>query len=140
MTNIFLYIILIIGFPIALAAQVTVNPFEKQIIEHFRKNTWPKDSIDRDNLLPKSYDKDYRVSISNNPIEFKLNHFVLRNPYFSPRFDNAEKELDNIKNFPKSYSVIFSNDLVSLFENGKFACYGLDSFERDFALEKKIKY
>jgi len=81
---------------------------------------------------------DCNVSISNEPVFFDTVHVIIRNPYFSEKYDNAEEEKDYVKNFPKSYSVIYQNSLISLFENGRFACINLDDFTRDLKLENKL--
>lgn len=138
MTKKYFNTILLIGITFSSLAQEIQNPFEKRIVEHFRKNTWPNDTIDKDNLRYGPFDEEFKVLISKSYLEFKINHQVIKNPYFSTKLENAEKELDNSKNFPKSYSIIFDNNLIALFENGKFACYTLDTIQRDTALENKL--
>ena len=73
----------------------------------------------------------HELEISDNPIFFEIKEIVLKNP-----FDNK---------FPVSFSVIYQNRLISLFEQGKFVCHTIPSMERDVAFEntintKKIEY
>jgi hypothetical protein len=77
----------------------------------------------------------FNVSISENPIPFDTNHFVIKNPYYTDDFDDYD---DNYINYPVSYSVIYDKKLVSLFRTGKFVCHKLDNMERDFDFEKKL--
>lgn len=79
--------------------------------------------------------EDFTVSISNKPIAFDFYYSVIENPYFTDDFDDYNK---NYINYPVSYSVIYDNRLVSLFRNGKFVCYNLVTFERDFDFEKLL--
>lgn len=74
---------------------------------------------------------EYKLEISDNPIFFEIKEIVLKNP-----FDNK---------FPVSFSVIYQNRLISLFEQGKFVCHTIPSMERDVEFEniintKKIEY
>lgn len=116
-----------------------------KLVEHFRDNNFvgfkiiPRDSIS-ENSLYKS--KDFKVSISKNPINFEVDTLVLKNPYYTDDFDDWE---DNYINFPKSFSVIYDEKLISLFGNGKFLCHNLNDYSRNKKLEselnsKKFKY
>lgn len=75
---------------------------------------------------------------TGNLIEFDLNEIVLNNPYFSKKYANAEEKKEEVKNLPKSFSVIFENSLISLFENGKFVCFNIGNFDRNTELENKL--
>ena len=60
---------------------------------------------------------------------------VIENPFYK---DDVDGYKNNYINYPISYSVIYDDRLVSLFQNGVFVCYSLDSFERDLDFEKKL--
>jgi hypothetical protein len=121
----------------------SIKNFETQVLKYFQKHNWDKRTITRDSLYKNPFfNGNFNVSISNEPIFFDTIHIIIKNPYFSEKYENTE---DYAKNFPKSYSVIYQNSLISLFENGKFACLNLDNFERNLNLEnkfntKKFKY
>lgn len=113
--------------------------FETQVLKYFQDHNWDKREITRDSLCKNRFlNGNFNVSISNEPIFFDTAHIIIKNPYFSEKYENAEAEKDYVKNFPISYSVIYQNSLISLFENGKFACINLDNFERDLKLENKL--
>ena len=135
----YLYILLIFCFSISVCAQNTSLNFEKKLLEHFqqRKQSWDHVEITRDSLYSSSFLKNnFTVSISDNPIEFDTAHIVVKNPYFSDKYEDNRRGF--VKNFPKSFSVIYQNSLISLFENGKLTCFKLDNFERDTNLENKL--
>lgn len=138
MINKLLYILLSFGLSISTFAQNKQLNFERTLIDYFQKQTWGKVTVTKDSLYLSPYKDKFKVSVSNNFIEFDTNHIVIKNPYFSVKYENAEEEKNNVKNFPKSFSVIYENSLVSLFENGKFACFNLDNFERNTKLENKL--
>ena len=79
--------------------------------------------------------EDFNISISDSPIAFDTLHLVIENPFYT---DDLDGYYDNYINHPISYSVIYDDRLVSLFQNGGFVCYGLDSFKRDLDFEKKL--
>ena len=54
----------------------------------------------------------------------KTKEIILENPYGN--------------GFPVSYSIIYQNRLVSLFESGQFVCHSIPSMQRDLLFEKKI--
>jgi len=138
MINKLLYIILGFGFSISTFAQNKQLNFENKLIEHFRKQTWEKVSVTRDSLYLSPYKDKFKVSVSDNYIDFDTNHVVIKNPYFADKYENADEQRNSVKNFPKSFSVIYENSLISLFENGKFACFNFDNFERNTKLENKL--
>lgn len=133
-----LCLLLVFGFSISGFAQSKQLNFEKKLIEYFQKQTFGNVVITRDSLYSSPFKRKFNVSISNNFIEFDTAHIVIKNPYFSDKYEDAEEEKDYVKNFPKSFSVIYENSLVSLFESGKFSCFKLDNFERDSELENKL--
>lgn len=138
MINKLLYTFILFGFSISAFAQSKQPEFEKKLIEHFKKQTWKEVVVTSDSLYKSPYNEKYRVSLSKNCIEFDTTHIVIKNPYFSDKYEEAEAEKVYVKNFPKSFSVIYENALITLFENGKFACYKLDNFGRDTILENKL--
>lgn len=133
-----LYILLILGFSISVCAQNKQLNFEKQLVDYFQKQSWDEITITRDSLYTNPFKEKFNVSVSKNFIEFDTTHIVVKNPYFAGKYEEAEEDKNYVKNFPKSFSVIYENSLVSLFENGQFACFKLDSFERDTELENKL--
>jgi len=139
-----LYILLTTFLSINLQGQTDnkkdlIKKFENSVIDYFQNRNWEKRTITRDTLYKSRFSSGkFNVSISNDPIFFETKHIIIQNPYFSQKFENAEEEKDYVKNFPKSYSVLYKNLLISLFENGKFACFNLNNFERDLKLENKL--
>ncbi len=127
-----------------ICSQSNAQNFDK-LVEHFRNNNFvgfeiiPRDSISESSLYKS---KEFNVSISKNPINFKVDTIVLKNPYYTDDFDDWD---DNYINFPKSFSVIYEENLISLFGNGKFLCHNLNDYSRNTKLEnelnsKKFKY
>jgi len=93
----------------------------ESIIKHFKEHNYSNETI----RLPLIHqDRDYKIEISNNPISFKLTWIHLDNP------------IDH--KYPISYSVIYQNKLVSLFEPGIFACYSIPELSRDTVFEKEL--
>ena len=91
------------------------------IIKHFTERNYSKDTI----ILPVIHkDKDYQIEISDNPIAFDIKEIVLKNP------------IDN--KFPISFSVIYQDKLISLFEPGIFVCFSIPTMNRDKAFEIKL--
>ena len=91
------------------------------LINHFKEYSYKNDTI----KLPLIYkNNNYKIVLSDNPIFVNLDDTVLKNP-----FGNK---------YPLSYSVIFHDNLVALFEPGNFACYKLPSLERNIKLERKL--
>ena len=133
-----LYILLIFGLSNSGYAQSEQLKFEKKLVEHFQKQTWEDVVVTRDSLYSSPFKEKFNVSVSDNYIEFDTTHLVIKNPYFSDKYDDAEEEKDYVKNFPKSFSVIYEHSLVTLFENGKFTCFKLENFERNTELENKL--
>jgi hypothetical protein len=116
------------------------SPYSKFLVEHFNdsvKNvTWKmiekekKKSVDsllleQDSLF---------VCVGENPLFNKVKKKVLKNPYF----DNSVEYYQEWKNLPITYSVVYKNNLISLFPKGKFVCHDLKVIERNFGLEKKL--
>ena len=83
-----------------------------ELIQHFK---------DYPNYLE---DEKYKIEISDTPIWFDIKEMVIKNP-----FDNK---------YPVSFSVIYQNKLISLFEQGVFVCHTIPSMKRDIEFEKEI--
>jgi hypothetical protein len=92
------------------------------LISYFKQynNNYGVDSIKLP-VIEKDYDQEFRLS--KNPIAFSLKDTVLEN------FKNT---------YPVSNSILFKNNLVSLFENGSFVCHILPSLKRNVYLEKLL--
>jgi hypothetical protein len=91
------------------------------IIKHFKERNYTQDTI----RLPLIHqNKDYKIEISDNPISLDLQEVVLKNPIDSK--------------YPISYSVIYQNKLISLFEPGTFVCHSIPSLNRDTTFERKL--
>lgn len=120
-----------------ICSQSNAQNFDK-LVEHFRNNNFvgfeiiPRDSISENSLYKT---KDFNVSISKNPINLKIDTFVIKNPYYTDDFDDWD---DNFINFPISFSVIYEDNLISLFDNGKFVSKNLNDFSRDTKLENLL--
>jgi hypothetical protein len=69
-------------------------------------------------------DKDFEIRLAERSLNLKEIQTVLKNPH-----SNSE--------FPLSFSVIYKDRIVSLFEPGKFACYDLN-LKRDLPLEIRL--
>lgn len=132
------YLLLFFGFSISAFAQNKQLNFENKLVEYFQKQTWGDSLITRDRLYLSPFKDKFKVSVSDNSIEFGTTHIVIKNPFFADKYEVSEEEKNYVKNFPRSFSVIYEKSLVSLFENGKFTCFKLDNFERDIKLEAKL--
>ena len=117
------------------AFEVLIKHFQddkKQELKFQREIGGEVDSTDYIIKLPvlwesyhtKDKDKMIKVEISDNPIVMKTKEIVLENPYGN--------------GFPVSYSVIYQDRLVSLFESGQFVCHSIPSMQRDLSFEEKI--
>jgi hypothetical protein len=60
---------------------------------------------------------------------------VIKNPFYTDDFDDWD---DNYINFPISFSVIYEENLISLFDNGKFVCYNINDISRNKRLENEL--
>jgi len=105
---------------------------KKMHLEQFRKNGVAVNAADFEIKLPVLWqsnletdkDKMIKVVISDDPIMMKTKETILENP-----FGNG---------FPVSYSVIYQDRLVSLFDSGQFVCHSIPAMQRDLSFEKKI--
>ena len=97
------------------------------LIKHFQESTNTKDSVWFPLWFFKNSDS-VSIKISDNPIVFELKEIVLKNPH---------KNSISYENLPISYSIIYQNKLVSLFETG-FACFSIPEMKRDADFEKTI--
>ena len=135
---------LFILLSIVISSQTCAQNFDK-LVERFRVNNFvgfeivPRDSINESSLYNS---KDFNISISENPINLKIDTLVIENPYYTDDFEDWD---DNYINYPKLSSVIYDGNLISLFGNGKFVCHRLKDFRRNQAFEeglnaKKFRY
>jgi hypothetical protein len=90
MVNKLLYIILSFGLSISTFAQNKQLNLERKLVDHFQRQTWGKVSVTRDNLYLSPYKEKFKVSVSDNYIEFDTNHIVIKNPYFADKFENVD--------------------------------------------------
>jgi len=79
------------------------------------------DSVTRNTLFRT---KEFNVSLSNNPIDLDIEYYKIKNPYGDSN--------------PISYYLIWNDNIISLFDNGEFACYNIKSLERNVNLESKL--
>jgi len=79
--------------------------------------------------------KDFSVSISKKPVYFEIDTLVIKNPFYTDDFDDWD---DNYINFPISFSVIYEDNLISLFDNGKFVCHNINNKSRNKKLESEL--
>ena len=114
------------------------SPYSSYLIKHFSKKSknvrWllkEKDSVSNSLLFKHG---NYIISVSNDPLIKKTKNVILKNPYYK----EVEKDAYNSNNYPISYSVVYNNKLISLFNEGKFVCHDLKVIERNFDLEKKL--
>jgi len=134
------YILVILLFSIHLFGQNdSTLAIENKLIEHFKARNWNDEAITRESLYKTNFAGDnFNLSISNNPINFKTEHIVIKNPYFSTKLNNSQEENEYTRNFPSSFSVIYQDNLIALFENGKFVCIELNTLNRNLALEEQL--
>ncbi len=112
---------------------------ERELVNYFDNDNYSNGNVSRDSLYYTDFeDGNYLLSISDNLIHFNFEQKTIENPYFDIKYEDADDERENVKNYPKSYSVIYFNHLISLFENGKFACFNLINFERNLDFENRI--
>ena len=97
-----------------------------QLLNHLEQNKYYRLNTKPDTIrLPLIHsDKDYKIELSDNPVAFDIEAIVLQNP------------VDD--KFPISFSVIYQDRLVSLFEPGVFVCHSITSLGRDIEFENKI--
>lgn len=82
-------------------------------------------SADSKTVLPTIHkNNEFEIRLSDTVLNLKERRVVLENPYGGGRY-------------PLSFSVIYKDRIVSLFEPGKFACYDL-ALNRDLAFEKRL--
>lgn len=91
------------------------------ILKHFKEYNYSQDTI----KLPLVHqNKNYKIEISDNPISLDLKEVVLKNPT-----DNK---------YPISYSIIYQDKIISLFEPGIFVCHSIPALKRRAEFEKKL--
>lgn len=127
---------LFIPFIFVIISQSSAQNFDK-LIEDFRYNNYgfymkPQDSISESSLYTT---KEFNVSISENPLYLEIDTLVIGNPFFTDDFEDWD---DNYINFPRSFTVIYQDNLVSLFDKGKFVCHSLKDNSRNKKLERNL--
>jgi hypothetical protein len=97
----------------------TDKEFE-QLIEHFKKNNYTHDTISSTSI---HNGKSFTINLSKTPLDLNIKELTIENPYEG-------------NPFPLSYSVIYRDNLFTLFEPGKFVCHDLSTYKRNLDLEK----
>jgi hypothetical protein len=100
--------------------QKELNEGLETLIKYF-KDDEEQQRISGMRKIPGAYKS---IEISDNPIALKINEIVLENPYGD--------------DFPISYTVIYKDRIISLFQSGHFACHSLETMQRDLSFEEKI--
>ncbi len=86
-----------------------------------------------------NFNKVQDVWISKNPIYFELNNIVIENPYINEiKGKKNVPEFNYDDTYPLSYSVIYNEYIITLFEPGKFTCVSTKDFKRNKELENKL--
>lgn len=121
MKTIWLIVLLLVGGIIDGSAQPDYSGF-KELIERFKENNWRNDTI----KLPVITNRgEYSVQIAEHTLGFEKKEIAIANPF-------------GLGQYPISYSLIFNDRLVALFEPGNFACFKLETFDRDTQFEAKL--
>lgn len=100
--------------------QKELNKGLETLIKYF-KDDEERERISGMTNIPGAYKS---IEISDDPIALKTNEIILKNPYGD--------------NFPISYTVIYKDRLISLFQSGRFACHSIETMQRDLSFEDKI--
>lgn len=146
-----LFILIVIIFSYNIYAQDKKGKEDRSIIEdriinHFRNDQQNIRKPTRDSLYTDMFTKNaFNIAIGDTLMDMDTIHLILRNPYYSEKYDDSDERDEWKKNFPRSFSVVHQNCLITLFESGKFSCFKLEKFDRDENLErqlntKKFKY
>ncbi len=94
-----------------------------QLISHFDElHSYRKDTLRLPNLL---VTEKYKVVLADTALHLTKQRRVVTNPF------SADK-------YPLSYSILYRNNLISLFSPGYFACFTIDDWQRNLALEKTL--
>lgn len=110
---------------------VAVNTSFSKLLQRFRQVT-PWDTLLPPPLLYRSSGYDparrvqYEIWLASQPLGLRPQVVQLRDP------------AGRGKGYPVSYSVIYQQCLVALFEGGNFACFRLADFTRDQQLESQL--
>lgn len=92
----------------------TINQYFSGEISKAKRNVIP--------IIAK--EDDFKIMISDKPIIFDIKEIILNSP--------------NVDKYPISYSVIYKDKLISLFEPGVFVCHTIPNMTRDTLLENLI--
>ena len=100
--------------------QKELNEGLETLIKYF-KDDEEQERVSGMTKIPGAYKS---IEISDNPIALKINEIVLQNPCGD--------------GFPISYTVIYKDRIISLFQSGLFACHSIETMQRDLLFEEKI--
>lgn len=140
MVNKYFFILLIFIFPLSAEGQndaniETLQMLQSEIIQYIELiGGKPGEWIYNEKVEGEFF----HFSASKNPLDFTTKHFIIENPYYNEDYNYYEDHNEKGKNYPLSYSVILDDNLISLFQDGKFSCYNLESFERNIEFESKL--
>jgi len=101
-------------------SQKELNEGLETLMKYF-KDDEEEEKIGGYTKIPGAYKS---IEISDNPIALKINEIILQNPYGD--------------GFPVSYTVIYKDRIISLFQSGLFACHSIETMQRDLSFEEKI--
>lgn len=95
----------------------------REIINHFDQlRPFNKDTVWLPTLLNT---ESYRVVLADSALHLRKQRRVLTNPFSTDKY-------------PLSYSILYKDNLVSLFAPGYFSCYTLDGWQRNLPMEKQL--
>jgi hypothetical protein len=90
--------------------------------QHFSENNYPGDSLS----LPLIHqNNNYSIQFADQSLHLNKKEIKLSNPFSGG-------------NFPLAFSLLYNDQLVSLFDNGRFACHNITNFKRNLELEEKL--
>lgn len=112
---------------------------ETELVNYFKYENFSERNISKDSLYYTEFeDSNFVLSIHDTLSDFIVEHTTIQNPFYNKKYELSEHERTRIKNYPKSYSVIYSNHIISLLENGRLACFNLINYDRNLDFESKI--
>lgn len=101
----------------------TIDTSFNQLIKHFdHRNPFRKDTVQLPTLL---VTKKYNVALAVSALHLTKQRRILTNPFSSDKY-------------PLSYSVLYQDNLISLFSPGYFACFNINDWQRNLPLEKQV--
>ena len=123
MRQLFSCIILIVVFSSCNSQTLNkIDPDFNLLNQYFKKNNYVKDSL----AFPLIHQNDnYSIQFASQSLNLNKNEIQLSNPYSGGRF-------------PLAFSLLFDGHLITLFDNGKFACHNLTNFKRNLQFEELL--